>query len=178
MEAAEAFAGQSGGPTPLLCRASRKMLRRAIATRPTESRSKRSRWARRSDGPKNQGPLKPKALEAATIAYAKTGKMPAGMGGQQVRNQILNYLPTVMDRYGLTPDDIPSIQQQFQADAKAYIQAAHRPALLHAQQSLGKLNQHAQDLSALVKAIPLQDEFHAIQLDHPKSRGHGQQFDP
>lgn len=109
------------------------------------------------NGVKNQGPLKPQALEAATIAYAKTGKMPAGMGGQTVRNQILNYLPDVMDRYGLTPDDIPSIQQQFQADAKAYSQRTGQLSYMH--QSLGKLNQHAQDMSALIKAVPAQSSF-------------------
>lgn len=103
------------------------------------------------------GPLSPKALEAATVAYAKTGKMPAGMGGQAVRNQILNNLPTVMDRYGLTPDDVPAIQQSFAADSAAFKQRTGQLSYMH--QSLGKLNQHAQDLGALIKAIPLQGNF-------------------
>jgi hypothetical protein len=161
MAAAAAFAGQygdnSGAPKPLL---------------PGKGKDAPSgfRWAADGkslevipggpadpDGVKNQGPLKPQALEAATIAYAKTGKMPAGMGGQALKNQILNYLPTVMDRYGLTPDDVPSIQQQFQADAKAYSQRTGR--LSYMRNGVGTLNAHAQDISKLIKAVPGQVNF-------------------
>lgn len=103
------------------------------------------------------GPLKPDALEAATVGYIKTGKMPAGMGGQALKNQILNYVPAIMDRHGLTPDDMPSIQQQFGADSAAFKQRVGQ--LSYMRQSIGKLNQHAQDLSGLIKAIPLQGKF-------------------
>jgi hypothetical protein len=103
------------------------------------------------------GPLKPDALRAAAVGYIKTGKMPAGMGGQAVKNQILNYVPQIMDEHGLTPDDIPSIQQQFGADAAAFKNRVGQ--LSYMRQSVGKLNQHAQDLSKLIKAIPLQGNF-------------------
>jgi hypothetical protein len=109
------------------------------------------------NGVKNAGPLKPDALRAATIAYIKTNKMPAGMGGQAVKNQILNYLPQIMDEQGLTPDDIPSIQQQFAADSAALKQRVGQ--LSYMRQSVGKLNQHAQDLSTLIKAVPLQSDI-------------------
>lgn len=109
------------------------------------------------EGVKNAGPLKPDALRTATIGYIKTGKMPAGMGGQALKNQILNYVPKIMDEHGLTPDDMPSIQQQFGADSAAFKQRVGQ--LSYMRQSVGKLNQHAQDLSALIKAVPAQVSF-------------------
>jgi hypothetical protein len=161
MEAAAAFAGQyggnTGGPKPLLPGKPKDAPSGYRYSADGKSLEVIPGGPADPNGPKNQGPLKPQALEAATIAYAKTGKMPAGMGGQTVRNQILNYLPTIMDRYGLTPDDVPSIQQQFGADAATFKQRIGQ--LSYMRNSVGKLNQHAQDMSALIKAVPGQTSF-------------------
>jgi hypothetical protein len=71
-------------------------------------------------------------------------------------------------RYGLTPDDIPSIQQQFGADAKAF-KPARRSAVLHA--PVGRQAEPAR--AGFVEAHqgdPAPGQFHAVQLDHPRER--------
>jgi hypothetical protein len=166
MSAADAFAGggNSTGPRPLLP-GKRPTVRDLTAAEVSSTgRDSSHKWqidestGKITDaGPAEGGaggPLKPNALEPATIAYIKTGKMPAGMGGQALKNQILNNVPAIMDRYGLSADDIPSIQQQFGADSAAFKQRVGQ--LSYMRQSLGKLNQHAHDMASLIKAVPAQ----------------------
>lgn len=106
-----------------------------------------------ADKTANGDSLSPEALDAETVNWILTGKMsPMGMGNGPLRVQIQNNRPVIMRKYGITENQLPGVQRQFDADAKAYSQRVLQTSFM--QQARDAAGQHVEQITGYLKHLP------------------------
>jgi hypothetical protein len=99
--------------------------------------------------------LSPEALDAETTNWILTGKMsPMGMGNGPLRVQIQNNRPVVMRKYGISENQLPSMQKMFQADSDAYNKRVSQGSFM--QQAEEGARGHASQIEGYLKDLPAQ----------------------
>lgn len=111
-----------------------------------------------ADAKVNGQSLSPDAVDAETTNWLLSGKMSSlGMGGGAIRVQILNNRPLIMKKYGITDNQLPAIQREFNSDADTFAQ--RNAQLSYMKQSADAVNQHIQNVADSIKQLPAQSDF-------------------